>query len=428
VTAVKPSAGTQLLAPERLARYADTLVRSCLRLGEGEQLFLSAQLAHRELGVAITEAAYRAGASLVDVTYLDSLVSAARVRWAKDEDLGPLPPWNRARLRARLQPRAASVSILGEGDPGAFDGLPPERVARDARGPIERAPWVLKAHRENRVRWTGIAWPTPHWAGQVYPELEPDEAQRRLADDLLWFCRLGPDDPPGFEGWETHVDALAARAAELTELALERLELRGPGTRLDLRLSPGTRWLGGREENAFGQLVAANFPTEESFTSPDAAGTEGTFRCSRPLSFQGRLIDGIAGEFRRGRLVRLEAATDDDRDFLAAFLDADRNAARLGEVALVDRSSRIGQANRVYSNTLIDENAAAHIAFGLGFGNTRLPDPSARGARGVNKAKLHLDVMIGTDDFDATGIAADGRRIPLLADGEWQPLAGAAEG
>lgn len=417
---VAAAVGEPVLPPERLGRYADTLVRSCLRLSPGEELYVQAQLAHRELVVALTEAAYRAGASLVDVQYSDAFVAAARIRWAGDEHLGPLPAWSRARLRARLRPEAASANVVGEGDAGAFDGLPPERVAVDSQRPLERIPWALRAHRENRMRWSGIAWPTPYWAQQVYPELGEAEAQRQLAKDLLWFCRLGPDDPPGSTGWEDHADRLAARGALLTELRLERLELRGPGTRLDLRLSPGTRWIGGREENAFGQLVAPNFPTEENFTSPDAAGTEGTFRCSRPLSLRGRTIHGIAGEFRGGRLVRLSAATEEDRDFLAAFVDSDRDARRLGEVALVDATSRIGRAERVYANTLIDENAAAHIAFGMGFGQTRIPDPPARGARGVNRSKLHLDVMIGTDDFDATGITADGRRLPLLADGAWQ--------
>jgi aminopeptidase len=414
------AAGEPVLPPDRLERYADTLVRSCLRLGEDEELYLHAQLAHRELVVALTAAAYRAGASLVDVQYLDARVAAARIRWARDEHLGPAPDWARRRLRARLKPGAASATIVGEGDPGAFDDLPPARVAIDAQRPLEATPWALRAQRENRLRWSGIAWPTPYWAQQVYPELDGESAQRRLAEDLLWFCRLGPDDPPGSSGWEEHVDRLATRGARLTDLGLRRLELRGPGTELDLRLPAGTRWIGGREENAFGQLVAPNFPTEENFTSPDAAGTEGRFRCSRPLSLRGRMIDGIAGEFRGGRLVRLEAAGEDDRDFLAAFLATDRNASRLGEVALVDRTSRIGRADRVYSNTLIDENAAAHIAFGAGFGNARVPDPAARGARGVNRSKLHLDVMIGTEDFEATGITEDGRRVPLLRDGTWQ--------
>jgi aminopeptidase len=243
----------------------------------------------------------------------------------------------------------------------------------------------------------------------------------------MHFCRLGPYDPPGHEGWLRHRNTLVERARALTALDLRRLRLRGPGTDLELGLSPGTRWLGGARENAWGIIVTGNFPTEETFTSPDAAGTSGIFRCSRPLSFRGRTIEGIAGEFRRGRLVRLEADRDRDRDFLAAALDTDAGASRLGEVALVDGSSRIGRARRTYWNTLGDENAAAHIAFGFPFQQTRVPDPEARGRRGLNRSDLHLDVMIGTDDFEATGWTADGREVPLLVDGSWQPFSAFAD-
>jgi aminopeptidase len=404
-----------VLPRERLERYADAVVSSCLRLGDGDTLFVQGQPAHRELMVALTSAAYRAGANTVEVDYIDNLVAAARIRFAPEAALGKRSAWWVKRAREQLLPSSATVTIIGEGDPGAFDGLPPERVVADQQRPS----WYLRAITAERRRWTGVAWPTPYWAGQIYPDLDPLEGQRQLAKDILWFCRLGPDDPPGAEGWEAHVDAIAHRAQILTDLKLERLELRGPGTRLDLRLPPTARWLGGREENAHGQLVASNFPTEENFTSPVPTATEGTFRCSRPLLFRGRMIDGIAGELRRGRLVRLEAANEADRELLAAFFASDKGASRLGEVALVDRTSRIGQTERIYSNTLIDENAAAHIAFGFGFDLARVPAPETRKHR-VNYSNLHLDVMIGTEDFEATGITADGRIVPLLREGTWQ--------
>lgn len=409
-----------VLPPERLERYADAVIRSCLRFAEGDTLFLHGQPAHRELMVALAASAYRAGAQHVEADYVDTLVAAARIRHARDEFLGPVTDWWVKKARAQLEPTSATVTILGEGDPGAFDGLQPERVVADQQRPLQRARWFLRAIKADRRRWTGVAWPTPYWASQVYPELDAIEGQRRLAEEILWFCRLGPDDAPGAEAWEAHVDAIARRACILSELRLERLELRGPGTRLDLRLPPNARWLGGRERNAHDQLVAANFPTEENFTSPIPAATEGTFRCTRPLLFRGRLIEGISGEFRRGRLVQLRAAREDDRELLAAFLAADRGAARLGEVALVDSTSRIGQTERTYANTLIDENATAHIAFGFGFDQTRVAGPDGRVANRVNYSNLHLDVMIGTDDLEATGITADGRVVPLLREGTWQ--------
>lgn len=396
-----------------IERYADTIVRSCLRLEAGDTLFLTGQHAHRELLVALADAGYRAGARLVDVDYQDPLVRAARVRHAADDYLGPMTDWQRRRYRQVLKATSGIVHVLGEADPDAFEGLPPERVAADSQRSLAQVPWYLTGIMQERRRWVGAAWPTDPWAARVFPELAPERRRERLFADILSFARLGHDDPE--DAWDRHVEAIKARAEALTALGLERLELRGPGTDLSLRLVPGTRWLGGRDRTAHGHLIAPNIPTEENYTSPDARATEGVFRCSRPLAFQGRLIEGIEGELRGGRLVRLEAAAEADRDFLAAFLDMDEGARRLGEVALVDSTSRIGRSGRVYSNTLLDENAAAHIAFGFGFEAAR-----ERGRRGVNRSNLHLDVMIGTDDFEATGIAPGGERVPLIAGGLWQ--------
>ena len=416
---VRVSPPGRLLGDDELRRYADAVVLGCLHLAKGDVLFVQGHLGHRELVVALTESAYRAGASLVDVQYLEPLAQAARIRHAADEHLGPAPPWRGRALRAHLEQNAAVVTIIGDADEGAFDGLPHDRVAKDVLGPARRFGWYVRAIEAGRRRWVGVSWPTPYWARKVDPDAPTDSAERRLARELLSFARLGPDDPPGIAGWTAHAEAIAERGRALTELRLEQVELRAPGTQLDVRLSPGTRWLGGQEHVAQGRLVASNMPTEENYTSPDARATEGVFRCTRPLAYQGRVIDGLAGELRGGRLVRLEAANADDRDFLAAFIGGDRNADRLGEIALVDRTSRIGRAERTYFHTLLDENAVAHIAFGSGFGQSRASEESGN-RRGVNKANIHIDVMIGSDDFEATGVAPGGRRVPLIRDGAWQ--------
>ena len=406
----------QVLDPPALARYADLVAVTCLALERDDILFLSAHPEHRELAVAVTEAAYRAGARFVDVSYEEPRATAARIRYADDEQLGLLPDWQARKLRARKGPNRATLTVTGEGDPGVFDGLPSERVAADSMLRMRKLRDIVLASLDGRIRWTGCAWPTAYWAGQAFPELGVAEAKRQLAHDILWFCRLGPDDPADGSGWVTHASMLAARARVLTDLGLKRLRYRGPGTDLEVGLSPGTVFVGGRRNDAYGHVVSANVPTEECFTSPQAGAAAGTFRCSLPLQFGGRLIEGIAGEFRAGRLVRLEASVEEDREFLAAFLDSEPNARRLGEVALVDASSRIGRRGRVYFNTLLDENAAAHIAFGAGFGLTRRPDARS----GVNRASLHLDVMIGTDELEVTGTAADGGSVPLIAGGVWQ--------
>jgi aminopeptidase len=401
-----------------LTRYAECMIGAGVALEPGDVLAIGSPIGHRELVVALAEAAYRAGAVVVEARYDDPRLLAARIRYGSEESLGALPPWATARWRGLVSPKAATLGTIGESDPGVFDGLPPERVALEHQRPAQQLSRYVKAALDGRVRWSGCAWPTAYWAAQVYPGVKEDGARRRLARDLLEFCRLGPKDPPGHAGWSAHAKALADRAARLGKMKIEGLHLRGPGTDLELRLAPGTIWRGGREHDAYGHLVSPNIPTEEVFTSPHAGAAEGVFRCSYPLSFHGRLVEGIAGEFRGGRLVRLEAKRAADRDFLAAFLDSEPNARRLGEVALVDATSRIGRKKRAYYNTLLDENAAAHFAFGAGFGNTREKGQ----ARGVNRASLHLDVMVGTSDFEVTATLARGRRKALIAGGLWQAI------
>ncbi len=405
-----------LLPPESLSRYADAIVSACLGIEHGDTLVVQGEPEHRELLVAVAESAYRSGAQYVEVLTLDPLVMRARLLHGTDDALGAVSPWARRRFREVASPHGALAQITGEGEGGYLDGVPPERIATDYSRLAKHVGFLRRAQLNMRARWTIAGWPTDYWAGQVYPGLEPLKAKRRLARDLLSFCRLADDDGKGTSGWRRHLRTLSRRSARLTKLGLTRVELRGPGTELELGLAPSSRWLGGPETLVDGRTLAPNMPTEETFTSPDPRKTNGTFRCTFPLSFRGRLIDGLSGEFSNGRLIRLEADSDADRDFVASYLDTDRGGRRLGEVALVDASSRIGQTGRIYYNTLLDENAAAHIAFGSGFGGTRLETP----ARGVNRSTIHLDVMIGSPELEATGFTARGRRIPLIHEGTWQ--------
>ena len=405
-----------LLPPESLARYADAIVGACLGIEQGDSLVVQGEPEHRELLVAVADSAYRVGARYVDVVTLDPLVMRARLLHGSDDALGAVSPWSRRRYREVASPHGALAQIAGDGDGGYLDGVPPERIATDYSRLAQQLSFLRRAQLNMRARWVIAGWPTDFWAGQVYPGLEPRKAKRRLARDLLRFCRLADEDGKGTSGWRAHLRTLSRRSARLSKLGLTRLELRGPGTELDLGFAAGTRWIGGPETLVDGRTLAPNMPTEETFTSPDPRRSNGTFRCTFPLSFRGRLIHGLRGEFSNGRLLRLEADSDADRDFVAAYLDTDRGGRRLGEVALVDASSRIGQTGRIYYNTLLDENAAAHIAFGSGFGGTRAETP----ARGVNRSTIHLDVMIGSPELEATGFDARGRRIPLIHEGTWR--------
>jgi len=399
-----------------LRRYADMIVHACAGVEAGDVLLVQPNLAQRELAAAVADAAYRAGCRYVDVVYEDARVEAARVLHAAD--LGARAPWQLARRRALARSDVAYVRVAGEFEQDAIAGLPRDRMAESAR----RNPFTAglgRAERETRLRGTICAWPTAEWATRVFPGLPEERAQRKLARDLLSFCRLGPKDPAGHSGWTEHLATLRRRAAALTKLELKEVHIRDRGTDLRLAVAPCSWWRGGGEQDFWGRWNAKNVPTEECFVSPDASATEGTFQCSRPRSLGGRIIEGLRGEFRGGRLVRLDANREADRDWIARYLGSIPNADRLGEVALVDSSSRIGRTGRVYYNALIDENAAAHIAFGSGFAKTRTV-PIGRKRYGVNRSRVHIDVMIGTDDLEAVGVRQNGRTVPLVRDGAWQ--------
>jgi aminopeptidase len=404
---------------DELERYAELIVRGCIAFRRGDTLLTTLSIASRELAVALADAAYRAGAATVDADYDDSRVYAAKIRHAPKASLGHQAPWQVARWRALGTKDVALVHVMDEYELDVLASLSPERVAEDSKRRQEQLRFIAAMRREGRLRGTICAWPTEEWAARVFPGVEPRKATRRLARDLLRFCRRGPDDPPGFKGWTEHLRTLRRRAARLTRLDLKELEVRDRGTNLRLRIAPFSLWRGGGEKDHWGRRIAMNVPTEECFISPDASATEGTFRCSRPRSFSGRVIEDLAGEFRGGRLVRLTARRASDRDWLARYLAAIPNADRLGEIALVDSSSRIGQTGRIYYHGLLDENAAAHMAFGSGFAKTRTV-PIGRTRHGVNRSKTHIDVMIGTDELEAVGITQRGRRVALVRDGIWQ--------
>ena len=406
-----------ILDSDERRRYADAIVKASLGVGKGDFLLVQGHPEHREIVVATAAAGYRAGATTVDVTYYDPLVDRAHYEYGSKESLGQVSPWALGRMRELVKPYGARAVTTGEVDHGYLDGIDPKRIAADTAGVAAKTKFYRRANLDLNARWTGAAWPTDYWASQVYPELSRLAGKRKLAQDFLWFCRLTDADGSGARGWLDHVKAIARRSAKLTRLGLVGLELRGPGTELDVKLTPGARWLGGQEQTAAGVKIAPNMPTEESFTSPHATGTNGTFACTFPLTFQGKRIEGLRGEFSNGRLVRLDAKKAADRDFIASYIDSDPsgNGRRLGEVALVDATSRIGQSGRTYFHTLLDENAAAHIAFGAGFGGTR-----PKGTRGLNRATIHLDVMIGSPDFEVTGLTEKGKRVPVIAGGLWQ--------
>jgi aminopeptidase len=396
---------------ELLRAYAQLVVRAGVNLAPGQELLVEAQLDHAPLVRAITQEAYEAGARFVDVHYNDPYVRRARAIASPDDTLGWTPPWMVERLERAAQIEAAVVGISDSSYSDVFAGVDGQRLAAARMRDFERT-W-LRVVTEGAVAWSLIAFPTERWAQEALGD--PDVS--RLWDAVAHALRLREDDPAG--SWQARLDELDARARAMTERGFSAVRYRGPGTELEVGLIEGARWIAGREQTKGGREFVANLPTEEVFTTPHRLRAEGTIRSSMPLSLRGKVIEGLEMRFADGEIV--EARATRGEDVLQAEIATDDGARRLGEIALVDDSSRVGETGVVFRNTLFDENAASHIAFGSGIGWTvDHLDGETPEQLGVNDSATHVDFMVGSPELEIDGVEAGGATVPLLRDGRWQ--------
>jgi aminopeptidase len=401
--------------PGELDRYAEVAVERCLDLRQGERLLIEYEPEHRPLAVALHRAGYRRGLRVASQVR-DPLLARAELDHASEHLLGSVEPWERDWSLARTAEDSALICIKGDELPGVLDGVDPHRAGLRTRRATRAIAELYERVRQHRDSFVIVAYPTLAWSSRVFPELTPTQASRALAEDLLTFSRIGAHDPAG--ALDRHIATLRERARIANGLELRRLCFRGPGTDLTIGLPDDHLWRTAEFTNAFGRTIFRNLPSEEIFTAPAASVTEGVVSCTKPLSTKGILCEDIRIEFRSGRLVRLDARSEAQRDTLLAQLDVDEGGRRLGEVALVDSGSRVGSTGRLYWNTLLDENQACHLGLGLGF-----PDCRRQGGASpdLNSSRTHVDVMIGGPGVDVTGVTASGRTIPLIVDGTWRP-------
>jgi len=373
-------------------------------------LAVGADFGQEELARAVAEAAYRRGALFVDVAYFDPYVKRARIANADPETLGFVPPWFGEKLLALAGRGDARMAFAGAVAPEAYEGLDPERLGRDMLPSLKETGRVVG---ERSTNWTIVPCPHQAWARLVYPDLDGETAYERLWQELTHVLRLDEPDPAA--AWDERVAGLKRSAAALTERRFDAIELQGPGTEVTIGLLPTSEWHAGDFLTRNGLRHLPNLPTEEVFTTPDPERTEGHVTSTRPLVLaDGTIVRGLRVRFEGGRAVSVEA--DENGAALRGRVEFDEGAARLGEVALVDRHGRIGPLGTVFYDTLLDENAASHVALGNGFPFTVGEEDAGR----VNTSRIHVDFMVGSPELEVTGVTREGERVPVLRGGDWQ--------
>lgn len=397
---------------DRLKRYAELAVRVGANVQPGQEVMVRCMIEHRELARAVVEAAYRAGARYVHILYWDPIQKLHRLNLAEADSLEYVPPWWDKANDDLAANEGALISITGDPSPDLYAGIPAEKM-RDDHMPAP--PSHFRMVLGGRVNWTIVGGPIPEWAERLFGEPDTD----RLWDLMARATRLDSDDP--VQAWRDHVARLKQRAEGLQTHSFTALRYRGPGTDLTIGLHPDSRWLSGSMVTSAEIEHIANMPTEEVFTTPDYRKTEGTVRCTRPLYLDGAIVEGLELTFKQGEIVEVKA--DRNAQAVEADIGTDAGARRLGEVALVDGTSEVGKTGVVFGNTLFDENATCHIAWGAGFPNAveGLPEsPEERDRVGFNSSKTHTDTMIGGPEVSVHGVGPDGTEVPVIIDNEWQ--------
>ena len=398
------------LDEDLLARYARLVVEVGANVQPGQTVWIVAEPRAAPFVRLVAAAAYDRGAKFVDPWYFDPFVKRIRLERAAPETLDFVPSWYGRRLIELGKGHGVRISITPQVPPGLLDGIDPARAGLDA----------LPVHAENfdvinarTTNWTVVPWAGPEWARLVHPGLADETALAKLWEQLIFVLRLDEPDPAA--AWEQRLAELHDAGRRLDAHRFDALRFQGPGTDLTVGLLPTSRFSFETPgmQTVDGVVHAPNLPTEEIASAPDPLRVDGFVSATKPLDVAGTVIENLRVRFEGGKAVEIEG---DNAQALRARCAKDEGASRLGEVALVDREGRIGRTGTVFFNTLLDENAASHLAFGNAYAISVAAEDHGR----INSSAIHIDFMIGSDDVAVTGLAKDGREVPVLRGGAWQ--------
>lgn len=404
---------------ENLEKYAKLLVANGINVQPGHTVALSIDVEQAELARLIVKEAYALGAHEVIVQWTDDVINRERFLHAPLERIENVPDYRVAEMNYLLDNKASRLGVRSS-DPGALNGVDPERLAKSAKALGQALKPMQVATQANKVSWTVAAASGKEWAKKVFP----DAASEEEAVDLLWdqifkTCRVYEDDPVA--AWQAHEERLGSKAKVLNEEQFTALHYTAPGTDLTLGLPKNHHWESAGSLNAQGEYFIANMPTEEVFSAPDFRRADGYVTSTKPLSYNGNIIEGIKVTFKDGEIVDITAEKGDQ--VMKDLVFKNDGARGLGEVALVPDPSPISQSGITFFNTLFDENASNHLAIGAAYatsvvGGENFTEEELKEA-GLNRSDVHVDFMIGSSQMNVDGIREDGTRVAIFRNGDW---------
>ncbi len=402
---------------KRLENYAKLIARTGGNIQPGQVVYLYAQLDQPEFVELLVKECYECGAQRVFVEWGHQNLTRLNVQYCSEEVLSRVEPHEEVKWQQQRDTLPVKLYLLSE-DPDGLNGIDQEKYSKAS----QKRSKVFKPYRdamENKYQWCIAAVPGKEWAHKMFPDIPVEQAVERLWDAILTVSRVN-DDP--IAAWDHHNARLLSRCDYLNQLGLKRLHYTAAnGTDLTVGLMDESLFLGGGETSLMGHYFNPNIPTEEVFTTPKRGEAEGIVYSSKPLSYRGQLIDDFSIRFEKGKAVEVKARQGED--LLKELIAMDEGAAYLGECALVPYDSPIRESELLFYNTLFDENAACHLALGMGFANCveNFEQYSLEECRklGVNDSIIHEDFMIGTKDLSIDGIDREGNTIPIFRNGNW---------
>jgi aminopeptidase len=401
-----------------LEKYAELAVKVGINVQKGQTLVIMTSISCADFVRKVALKAFEAGAKDVIVDWDDDEFKAIRLAHAPEESLKEYPMWKANGFEELAREGAAFLQIYAP-NADLLKGIHPERIAKANKAAAVARDGFLSYLRNSKVSWLMVSIPTPEWSAKVFPELNEEARVAKLWELIFKLTRVDAEDP--IEAWRQHIDLLEKKQDLLNAKRYAKLHFKAPGTDLEVELAQRHLWVSASSHNENGVLYVPNLPTEEVFTMPSRNGVNGTVRSTKPLSYNGSLIDGFTFTFEQGKIVK--ATAEKGEEVLQRLLDMDEGAKYLGEVALVPHDSPISNSNLIYYNTLFDENASCHLAIGNAYpfclegGTTMSKEELA--AHSANNSLTHVDFMIGSAEMDIDGITVDGNREPLFRQGNW---------